>query len=188
MNSIERAITETRNWISNVVVGCNFCPFAARELKLDTIHYQVESSTIPEEILQAFLNECKRLDENDKIETSLLILTEGYQDFDDYLDLVELAEQLIEAEDYEGTYQVASFHPDYRFAEAAPDDPANFTNRSIYPMLHLLREESIELALENFRDPDSIPTNNIAFARQKGFAAMEALRKACFVTGGHDTI
>ena len=77
MNSIERAITETRNWITNVVVGCNFCPFAARELKLDTIHYQVESSTKPETILQAFLNECKRLDENEKIETSLLILTEA---------------------------------------------------------------------------------------------------------------
>ena len=181
MNSNERAITETRNWITNVVVGCNFCPFAARELKLDTIYYQVESSTKPETILQAFLNECKRLDENEKIETSLLILTEAYQDFDEYLDLVDLAEQLIEEEDYEGIYQVASFHPDYRFADAAPDDPANFTNRSIYPMLHLLREESIERVLENFRDPDSIPSNNIAFAKQKGFAAMEALRNSCIV-------
>ncbi|HTE28618.1 DUF1415 domain-containing protein [Flavitalea sp.] len=188
MNSVERAITETRNWINNVVVGCNFCPFAARELKLDTIHYQVESSTKPEAILQAFLNECKRLDDNETIETSLLILTEGYLDFDDYLDLVDLAEQLIEAEDYEGTYQVASFHPDYRFAGAAPDDPANFTNRSIYPMLHLLREDSIERVLENFRDPDSIPSNNMAFAKQKGFAAMEALRKACLVNDGNNTI
>ena len=181
MNSVERAITETRNWITNVVVGCNFCPFAARELKLDTIHYQVETSAKPEEILQAFLNECKRLDENEKIETSLLILSGGYKDFDEYLDLVDLAEQLLEEEDYEGVYQVASFHPDYRFAEAAPDDPANFTNRSIYPMLHLLREESIERVLENFPDPDSIPANNIAFAKQKGFAAMEALRQACLV-------
>lgn len=131
MNSIERAIHETRSWITNVVVGCNFCPFAARELKLDTIHYQVESSTKPEEILQALLNECKRLDENEKTETSLLILTESHRDFDEYLELVNLAEQLIEAEDYEGIYQVASFHPDYRFAAAPADDPANFTNRSI---------------------------------------------------------
>jgi hypothetical protein len=183
MDSTRQAITETRNWITNVVVGCNFCPFAARELKLDTIHYQVESSTKPEQVLQAFLNECKRLDENEKVETSLLILTEGYRDFDEYLELVDLAEQLIEAEDYEGIYQVASFHPDYRFAGAAPDDPSNFTNRSIYPMLHLLREESIERVLENFRDPDSIPANNIAFAQQKGFAAMEALRNACLVNG-----
>lgn len=181
MNSEERAIIETRTWINNVVVGCNFCPFAARELKLDTIHYKVESSIKAEEILQAFLNECKRLDENEKIETSLLILTESYPDFDDYLDLVDLAEQLIEAEDYVGIYQVASFHPDYRFAGAPPDDPANFTNRSIYPMLHLLREESIERVLENFLDPDSIPSNNIEFAKSKGFAAMEALRQACVV-------
>lgn len=183
MNSVERAVTETRNWITNVVVGCNFCPFAARELKLDTIHYQVEASSKPDLILQAFLNECKRLDDNENIETSLLILTESYVDFEDFLDLVDLAEQLIEEEDYEGIYQVASFHPDYRFAGAAPDDPANFTNRSVYPMLHLLREESIERVLENFRDPDSIPANNIAFAKQKGFTAMEALRNACLIDG-----
>ena len=135
----------------NVVIGCNFCPFAAREFKLDRIHYQPEHSAKPELILQSFLDECKRLDENPGIETSLLILTGGYRDFDDYLDLVDLAEQLIEEEDYEGIYQVASFHPDYRFAGAAPDDPANFTNRSIYPMLHLLREESIENVLKKKR-------------------------------------
>src|SRR5687768_1830196 len=103
MNSDGKAIVETRNWITNVVVGCNFCPFAGRELKLDTIHYQVEPSTKPELVLQSFLNECKRLDENEKIETSLLILTGGYHNFEDYLELVDLAEQLIEAEDYEGT-------------------------------------------------------------------------------------
>ena len=181
MNSEGKAIVETRNWIANVVVGCNFCPFAGRELKLDTIHYQVEPSTKTELVLQSFLNECKRLDENEKIETTVLILTGGYHNFEDYLELVDLAEQLIEAEDYEGTYQVASFHPEYRFSDAAPDDPANFTNRSIYPMLHLLREESIERVLENFSDPDTIPSNNIAHARQRGFAAMEALRNACLV-------
>ena len=175
----ERAIIETRNWITNVVVGCNFCPFAARELKLDTIHYRVEGSAKPALILQAFLEECMRLDANPQIETTLVIITGAYQKFESYLDLVELAEKLLKKEKYEGVYQVASFHPEYRFAGAAPDDPANFTNRSIYPMLHLLREESIERVLKSFKDPDSIPERNIAFAKQKGFAAMEALRQAC---------
>lgn len=177
----ERAITETKNWITDVVVGCNFCPFAARELKLDSIHYRVEASAKPAIILQAFLEECLRLDTNPHIETTLVILTGAYQKFESYLDVVELAEKLLKAQKYEGVYQVASFHPDYRFAGAAPDDPANFTNRSIYPMLHLLREESIERVLVNFKDPDSIPERNIAFAKQKGYAAMEALRQACII-------
>jgi hypothetical protein len=185
MNIEDKAITETRNWIANVVIGCNFCPFAAREFQNDRIHYQVENSDKAELVLQSFLDECKRLDDNPNVETSLLILTQGYKNFEDYLDLVDLAEQLLEEEDYEGIYQVASFHPDYRFADAAPDDPANFTNRSIYPMLHLLREESVEKAVENFKDADAIPDKNIAFARHKGFAAMEALRKACMIDAGN---
>jgi uncharacterized protein len=182
MVSNEQAITDTKNWITNVVVGCNFCPFAGRELKLGTIHYEVSTATDAESILQTFLLECQRLDNNEQVETSLIILTNAFQNFEDYLDLVDLAEKLIEAEDYEGVYQVASFHPEYRFAGAPDNDPANFTNRSIYPMLHILREESIERALENFDHPENIPERNIAFAKQKGYAAMEALRKACIGT------
>jgi len=177
-----QAIQETKNWITDVVVGCNFCPFAGRELKLDTIRYVVEDALKPAPILQTFLDACKQMDEDRKIETTLIILTEAYKDFDKYLDLVDLSERLLEEEDYEGVYQVASFHPDYRFADAAPDDPANFTNRSIYPMLHLLREESIEFVLKTYKNPDDIPSNNIAFARQKGFAAMEALRNSCIIS------
>jgi len=131
--------------------------------------------------LDSFVQEMERLDNDEGIETSFLIFPNTFQKFDDYLDLLSLAEDRLKRNGYEGIYQVASFHPDYRFAEAAPDDPANFTNRSIYPMLHLLREESIERVLENFPDPDSIPSNNIAFANRKGFAAMEALRNSCIV-------
>ncbi len=179
MNAEERAIQETKNWITDVVIGNNFCPFASRVVKADTIRYRVTSSPRMEDILQTFLDECAYLDDNPEIETALLILLNSNENFDDYLELVGLAEDLIDEEDYEGVYQVASFHPAYVFAGAPPDDPANFTNRSIYPMLHLLREESIERALEKFPNPESIPDNNIAFARKKGFAALEALRKAC---------
>ncbi len=179
MNAEERAKAETKNWITDVVIGCNFCPFASRALNMDAIHYETSTSPKIEVILQALLGECERLDSNPQIETSLLILLNSNEKFDDYLELVGLAEDLLEAEDYEGVYQVASFHPDYIFAGAPPDDPANFTNRSLYPMLHLLREESIERAIEKFDDPGAIPDTNIAAARKKGYAAMEALRKAC---------
>lgn len=179
MISSEQAIKETKNWITNVVVGCNFCPFAAREVKLDTIHYRVEESTDPAIILQSLLEEFRRLDSNSDIETTLIILTTSYQDFDDYLDLVALADQLIEMQDYTGTYQVASFHPDYVFSGTRETDASNFTNRSVYPMLHILREESIERVLSTFPNPDSISQKNIALTHQKGFTAMEALRNAC---------
>ncbi len=83
-------------------------------------------------------------------------------------------------DDYEGIYQFATFHPDYVFADSETDDPANFTNRSPYPMIHILREESLDAALENFVGVDEIPEKNIALARKKGLAAMQALRDAAF--------
>ena len=174
-------IGHTKNWLEQVVIGLNFCPFAGREFRKGSIHYIVLNSSDRKEILTRLALEFHRLDDHPEIETTLIILPGQFPDFNKYLDIIELCQDLLEEEDYEGIYQVASFHPDYRFAGAAPDDPANFTNRSIYPMLHLLREESIERVLENYRDPDSIPANNIAFAKQKGFAAMEALRNACLV-------
>jgi uncharacterized protein len=93
--------------------------------------------------------------------------------------LVELAEDLNAEEDYEGIYQIASFHPEYCFAGAETEDAANYTNRSVYPMLHILREDSITKALEFFQDAAGIPDRNIAFAHEKGVKYMAALRAAC---------
>lgn len=179
MITTELAINQTKKWIKDVVVGCNFCPFAAREIKQNTIHYQVEESIDTEVCLQAFLNECKRLDVENNIETTLLIFTNAFKRFDEFLDLVSLAEKLLELEGYEGIYQVASFHPLYCFANAPKDDAANYTNRSIYPMLHLLREERIEQALLHYSSPEQIPENNIKFAREKGIVYMKMLRDRC---------
>jgi uncharacterized protein len=179
METPEQIIARTKKWITDVVVGCNFCPFAAKELRQNTIHYQVELATDAETCLETFLSECRRLDEDETIETSLLILPHAFADFHEYLELVAVAEQLIEAEDYEGVYQVASFHPDYCFAGAPEDDAANYTNRSIYPMLHLLREARVEEALEKYPDPEGIPDRNIAFAQAKGLAYMRLLREQC---------
>jgi uncharacterized protein len=179
MEITELVIMQTKKWITDVVAGCNFCPFAAKEIKQNTIHYQVETAVDPAVCLRAFLQECIRLDEEKNIETSLLIFPEAFQDFADYLDLVSLAEKLLKKEGYEGIYQVASFHPLYLFANAPADDAANYTNRSIYPMLHLLREERVEQALLKYPDPEQIPERNIHFARGKGIAYMKMLRDSC---------
>lgn len=172
-------INETKNWIENVVIACNFCPFAAREFKRGSIHYVLPASGKLQDILQTLALEFKRLDEQPEIETTLIILPNSHKDFSAYLDLVDLCEDLLEKDGHEGIYQLASFHPNYLFADSSPNDPANFTNRSLYPMLHILREESVTRAIDSIEDPQSIPARNIDFANQKGFEFMERLRESC---------
>ena len=178
MNESERIIAQTKKWITDVVAGCNFCPFVSRELKQNSIRYAIEPAADAATCLQAFLNECKQLD-NENTETTLLIFSNGFPLFNDYLDLLALAEKLLKQEGYEGIYQVAGFHPLYVFAGAPAGDPANYTNRSIYPMLHLLREDSVEKALQKYPHPEQIPERNILFARAEGLARMKLLRDAC---------
>lgn len=179
MTTTETIIAQTQKWIIDVVVGCNFCPFAAKEIKQQTIHYQVEESADSAACMEAFAQECTRLDEAEDIATTLLILPNACASFDEFLDLVELAENWLLENEYEGVYQVASFHPQYIFGGAPVNDAANYTNRSIYPMLHLLREEQIDQALERYANPENIPDNNIHFAREKGVAYMKMLRDNC---------
>ncbi len=172
-------ITQTKNWIREVVIGCNFCPFAAKEMKQDTIHYEVVTTTGIKAAREAFLAECQRLDNDESIATTLMIFPEAFPDFMGYLDLVDAVEKMLRQKGYEGIYQVASFHPLYQFAGTEPEDAANYTNRSIYPMLHILREAQIEKALLNFPDPQSIPERNVKFAHEKGRAYMKMLRDSC---------
>ena len=132
-----------------------------------------------EESLEKLSEELQFLDNQADIETTFLIFPEGFANFEAYLDLVEWAEELVEDLDYEGIYQIASFHPEYCFEGAAENDPANYTNRSPYPMLHILREDSITSALEHFPDAEGIPQRNIDFAQSKGLKYMQLLRAAC---------
>jgi hypothetical protein len=178
MYTDEEIVAQTKKWVNDVVAGCNFCPFVAKEIKQNSIHYQVEPATDLAGSLQALLNECKRLDSG-KMETTLLIFPNGFKKFDDYLDLVALAEKLLKKERYEGVYQVASFHPLYIFAGSTADDAANYTNRSVYPMLHLLREDRLEKALAHYSHPEQIPKKNLLFARSKGIAYMQTLLENC---------
>jgi uncharacterized protein len=179
MPATAQIIDETKKWIDDVVVGCNFCPFAANVVKKQTIYYKVEESIDTAICLEALLTEVTRLDDKTTIETSFLIFPNNFKEFDDYLNLVSLAEKLLKKKGYEGVYQIASFHPLYLFEGSLENDAANYTNRSIYPMLHLLREAAIDKALENYSSPENIPERNIKFAREKGLVYMKMLRDAC---------
>jgi hypothetical protein len=179
MPSDEQVIEQTKNWIREVVIGCNFCPFAAREVKQNSIHYQVEASDGVDTCLRTLIAECSRLDTDDEIATTLLIFPNAFRHFDEFLDLVSKAEKRMHRKGYEGIYQLASFQPLYQFAGTPLEDAANYTNRSIYPMLHILREEAIGKALANFPDPEGIPERNIRWAREKGTAYMKMLWERC---------
>ena len=184
-------IEQTQQWVSSVIVGLNFCPFAKRELEKETIHFQVSHESgldsSLKECLHEIIDECKRLDEHPQIKTTLLIFATAFENFDDYLDFVELANGLMIEQGYEGIYQLASFHPRYCFEGEDDNDAANYTNRSPYPMLHLLREDSLEQALENYPDPESIPERNIVVAREKGLAKMKKMLESCIkVKDGKD--
>ncbi len=168
----ETVIAKTKKWIIDVIVGCNFCPFAAREVKRGSIHYEVLVDASTETALEAVIAAMQKLDENENIETSLLILPGSFQSFTDYLQLVYLAETLLAEQDYEGIYQIASFHPGYLFAGSTNDDPSNYTNRSPYPMLHFLKEDSVTKAVESYPDIEEVPNRNIAFTQEKGLHYM----------------
>ncbi len=172
--------TATQAWLKSVIIELGICPFAKRELERGSIYFSVNHDTEIEQCLLHLMLECDRLDTDPGIETTLLIYTDAFAAFDDYLDFVEIAESLLIEQDYEGTYQLASFHPDYCFQGSNPDDAANYTNRAPYPMLHLLRETSIEQAVASHPNPESIPQHNIELTRKLGLAKMQTLLAACF--------
>jgi len=177
---IDDIITTTKKWLVTVVIEHNFCPFAKRELQRESIRYVVLEDVPVENWLEELMVECSRLDEDKSIETTLLILPNSLKVFDDYLGFLELANSLMIQEGCEGYYQLASFHPEFCFEGADDSDAANYTNRSPYPMLHLLREEGLEKALENVDAPEMIPERNIALARGLGKAVMQDTLDACF--------
>jgi hypothetical protein len=172
-------IEQTKTWIKVLVVGCNFCPFAARVVKQQLVHYQVERATTVSAGKDALLEECKRMDQEASIATTLLIFPHAFPSLEEYLDFVFKSEKLMKQRGYDGIYQLASFHPLYQFAGTETNDPENYTNRSIYPMLHLLREDDITKALEHYPDSSKIPESNINFARDKGATYMKMLRDSC---------
>ena len=168
-------ITQTKQWINDVVIALNFCPFAKSVFEKGLICYRAVNNKSSEEDLISMLALCKELDQNPELETGFIIYPNSYLDFDDYLDFLELANQLLIEQQYEGIYQLASFHPDYCFDNTELNASENYTNRSPYPMLHVLRESSLENALESYNNPEEIPIRNIETANKKGTEFFETV-------------
>lgn len=183
-NNILKANKEleaTRCWVREVVVGLNLCPFAAAPLKGERIRYVLTHEETAEGIYRALLSEMETLIglPLSEVETSIFVVPRGLEDFADYLDLLDVAEGVIPEAGLDGVLQLASFHPEYCFDGSDMDDPANYTNRSPYPMFHLIREEPLAQALESYPDPEAIPKRNMALLRDLGLDAVRARLRAC---------
>ena len=170
-------IAATRRWLERAVIGLNLCPFAKAVHVKDQVRYVLSEATTADALLQELAEELAWLAETDPgvVDTTLLVHPHVLQDFGDYNDFLDQADAAVDALGLEGEIQVASFHPDYRFAGTDPDDPGNLTNRSPYPMLHLLREASIDRAVAAYPDPDVIVDRNIATMERLGAAGYHAL-------------
>jgi hypothetical protein len=160
----------TRRWLERAVIGLNLCPFAKAVVAREQVRFVLSDATTPEALLAELGEELLRLRDTpaEQIDTTLLIHPQVLGDFLDYNDFLDDADALVEALALEGVLQVASFHPDYQFAGSAPDDVENFTNRAPYPILHLLREDSVARAVAAFPDPDAIVERNIETLRGIG--------------------
>ncbi|EPX6935033.1 DUF1415 domain-containing protein [Vibrio parahaemolyticus] len=164
-NTDINAITQqVDQWLNDVVIGLNLCPFAAKPQRNKQIKIFVSEATQEEALLEDILLQLIELSttEPEKLETTLVVVPNMLQDFWDYNFCIDWVEGLFKQQDWEGIFQVATFHPDYCFGGAAPEDDENLTNRSPYPIFHLIREESMEKVLKHYPDPESIPDTNIA--------------------------
>ncbi|UJF17568.1 DUF1415 domain-containing protein [Vibrio sp. SS-MA-C1-2] len=168
MTEQQQVIDQTVKWVKDVIIKYNICPFARREIERGSIRCITVDESKIDKVLEQLIIECEFLDENSEIETSLVVIPRGFEGFYPYLDLVDIANELLIEQGYEGVYQIATFHPDYCFDDEPYDEPSNYTNRSPYPTLHLIRESSLEEALEEYDEPESIPERNIQFCQRKG--------------------
>jgi hypothetical protein len=166
--------------VKDIIVKYNICPFAKKELERKTIHCAVLDTGDLTELLEHVNAEFIRLDTNKNIATTLVVMPKLSASFDDFLDLIDYANDLVEMQDYEGIYQLAHMHPKYRFDDTTLQDAANFTNRSPYPILHIIREDEMARVLRVFPNPEEIPERNIELLRKKGFAEIQAELEACF--------
>lgn len=167
-SELSPACSAVQQWVAEVVVGLNFCPFAHREVEKQRVAFRDSAAQTVEVALTDLASAMQELLENDHIETTLLVLSKGFTDFEDYLDLLDYAQLTLREFNLEGVLQIASFHPDYQFADTAADDVSNYTNRAPFPVLHLLREESLEKVLARYPNPETIPERNIEVADEQG--------------------
>lgn len=165
----------TRLWVKEIVVGLNLCPFAHQPFDKGEISYRVTRATDRETVYVDLLRALEEFVHADPQQeaTGLFICPGALANFEEYNDFLALIDDILARANLETWVQIASFHPDYRFADVDPDDPANYTNRSPYPMFHFIRQEALSRALESYPQPEAIPERNIALLRQLGAADME---------------
>lgn len=171
----EQYIAQTKRWLETFVLGFDLCPFAHTPYKKNQIRFVVSNARNREDLLRELEAELELLQNTPagEVETTLLIIPHFLEHFLDYLDALDDGEDLLLARNWEGVFQVASFHPNYQFEGTHADDAENYTNRSPYPMFHLLREERIEQALQFFPNPEDIPETNIQRMRNLGMMRLK---------------
>ena len=179
----EQIIADVEQWLDEVVIGLDLCPFAARPRREKRVRIAVSHATDDEALLNDLQAELKRLSDTPaaELETTLLAIPNMLEDFADYNDFLDAVDLWVEQFGWEGDLQVASFHPQYQFADTEADDPGNLTNRSPWPLLHIIREESLEKAIEHYPDVDAIPERNIA--RMKALGPEERKRLFPYLFG-----
>ena len=175
----ELAIAETRAWMRRAVIGLNLCPFARAVDAKDQIRYVFSDATDPETLLATLVVELQRLADTDPalVDTTMLIHPRVLGDFEDFNDFLELADAAVEDLDLDGVLQVASFHPRFQFADTEPDDITNATNRSPYPTLHLLREDSVDRAVAAFPEAEAIFERNMETLEKLGAKGWADVKK-----------
>ena len=173
----EQIIAATRNWLDKAVIGLNLCPFAKAVQVKQQVRYVVSSATTPEALVEQLMDELQHLSDTDPevTDTTLLIHPFVLTDFLDYNEFLDVADSVVEDMQLDGEIQVASFHPLYQFADTDINDISNFTNRAPYPILHLLREDSIERAVEAFPEASEIFDKNIETMAKLGHDGWDAL-------------
>jgi hypothetical protein len=176
-DAADRVIAATRNWVEKAVIGLRLCPFAAGPYFRGQIRYRVSEQQSPDGLAEELTQELLYLAAADPLrcETSLLIHPRVLGDFLDYNQFLDQADAAVAALGLAGSLQVASFHPAYQFAGSAPHDVANCSNRSPYPMLHLLREASVRRAVATFPGVNEIGDRNMAALRELGAAGLRKL-------------
>ncbi len=186
MTNDEREIAETRAWVDRVVIGLNLCPFAKAVQVKGLVRYVLSPATDPAALLADLTAELERLADvpADRLETTLLIHPQALVDFAEYNDFLEVAEDTVAELELDGIIQIASFHPHYQFAGTEPDDIENATNRSPWPTLHLIREDSIDRAVQAFPEAEAIYETNIETLRRLGPAGWAELQRQCRADAG----
>ncbi len=180
----QQALDAARNWVERVVIKHNFCPFAHKPAKNNVIRYTVSMADSEEGLVEDLIDELMKLRdaERGEHETTVLVAPNCLHDFHDYNQFLDLVDVLIQQFNLEGIIQVASFHPDYQFGDLEADDVRNYTNRTPYPMFHLILEEDIERARNTYPDVEAIPETNMRVLEEMGLEEARRQLAACKAT------